>query len=263
MSFGSFASEAYYIHIFWMSFIESKETEKDIERMFHKIRENMKQMIVLKNKSDPGKFVIPCMIGGLSYHSTLCDTSSSISIMPKVNLGELLETFSESCQRTHTLYLEHEDDGEASIYTQPEASIDTPASLDYRKSFAIEAATSPRRMICVVQPDEYGVYKNKEGNAKTMYERIINVSKEDIEAILEVADTLGGRYQSLPQYERCFEMPRVHPTPPYLPEANTYTRDLVKDLIENILLKLKTGYLMSSTRRLMQSTSLSTTVFHG
>ncbi|KAG2328635.1 hypothetical protein Bca52824_011363 [Brassica carinata] len=89
-------------------------------------------------------------------------------------------------------------------------------------------------MICVVQPDEYGVYKNKEGNAKTMYERIINVSKEDIEAILEVADTLGGRYQSLPQYERCFEMPRVHPTPPYLPEANTYTRDLVKDLIEDV-----------------------------
>lgn len=40
---------------------------------------------------------------------------------------------------------EHEEDGKVSINTQPEALIDTLVSSDYRESFAIEAATLPRR----------------------------------------------------------------------------------------------------------------------
>ena len=45
--------------------------------------------------------------------------------------------------------------------------------------------------------------------------RIINDSKEDIEAILELADSLGGHYLSLPHYEGCFQMHGVHSTPSY------------------------------------------------
>ncbi|KAF3485582.1 hypothetical protein F2Q69_00052905 [Brassica cretica] len=52
--------------------------------MFHQVREKMRQRITLKKKSDPGKFVIPCLIGGIDYPSTLCDTGSSVSILPMV-----------------------------------------------------------------------------------------------------------------------------------------------------------------------------------
>ena len=37
---------------------------------------------------------------------------------------------------------------------------------------------------------------------------IINVPKEDIEAILEMADSVVGHYLSLPQNEGWFQMPR-------------------------------------------------------
>ncbi|KAF3592737.1 hypothetical protein DY000_02021637 [Brassica cretica] len=52
--------------------------------MFHQVREKMRQKITLKKKSDPGKFVIPCLIGGIDYPSALCDTGSSVSILPMV-----------------------------------------------------------------------------------------------------------------------------------------------------------------------------------
>ena len=38
------------------------ETEKDIEKMFNQVREKMRQMITLKKRSDPGKFVVSCLI---------------------------------------------------------------------------------------------------------------------------------------------------------------------------------------------------------
>ena len=45
----------------------------------------------------------------------------------------------------------------------------------------VEAANPPRRKICVVSPNEFRVYRDEEGNTHAMDERIINVSKEDIE----------------------------------------------------------------------------------
>ena len=63
---------------------------------------------------------------------------------------------------------EREDDGEASIDTQPEPSIDNRAFPDYRESFAIKAASPPRRKIRVVKPDEYGVYRHEDDNAHTL-----------------------------------------------------------------------------------------------
>ncbi|KAF3586179.1 hypothetical protein F2Q69_00028845 [Brassica cretica] len=44
-----------------MFFRETKETEEDIRRMFHHVKERMKLRIILKKKSDPGKFAIPCV----------------------------------------------------------------------------------------------------------------------------------------------------------------------------------------------------------
>ncbi|KAF3539291.1 hypothetical protein F2Q69_00021749 [Brassica cretica] len=79
--------EAYFTHRMWMFFRETKETEEDIRRMFHQVREKMRQRITLKKKSDPGKFVVLCLIGGIDYPSALCDTRSSVSILPKVMAG--------------------------------------------------------------------------------------------------------------------------------------------------------------------------------
>ncbi|KAF3577511.1 hypothetical protein DY000_02033088 [Brassica cretica] len=94
-------------------------------------------------------------------------------------------------------------------------------------------ATPYRRKICVVQPEEYGAYKDEHGNAQTMDGRIINVSKEDIKAMLEMQNIQGGKYLSIPQCEGCFKMLGVHPTPPYPPE-DIYGRDEVKELIEKV-----------------------------
>ena len=111
--------------------------------------------------------------------------------------------------------VEREDDNEVSIDTQPAAAVVTPVSPEFQDIFLVEATNSPRRKIRRVSPDDYGVYIDEESNAHAMERKIINDSKEDIEAILELLNSLGGCYLSLPQYEGCFQMPRVHPTPSY------------------------------------------------
>ena len=42
--------EAYFTHMLWMFFRETKEAEEDIRRMLHQVREKMKQRITLKKK---------------------------------------------------------------------------------------------------------------------------------------------------------------------------------------------------------------------
>ena len=44
-------------------FRETTETE----RMFHQVREKMRQMNTLKKMSDPGKVVVLCLIGGIVF----------------------------------------------------------------------------------------------------------------------------------------------------------------------------------------------------
>ena len=63
--------EVYFTHRLWMFFRDTNETEEDIRRMFHQVREKMRPRITLKKKSDPVKFVVPCLIGGIDYHSAL------------------------------------------------------------------------------------------------------------------------------------------------------------------------------------------------
>ncbi|KAG5414496.1 hypothetical protein IGI04_002063 [Brassica rapa subsp. trilocularis] len=50
--------EAYFTHRLWMFFRETKVTEEDIRRMFHQVRETMRQRITLTKKSDPGKIMV-------------------------------------------------------------------------------------------------------------------------------------------------------------------------------------------------------------
>ena len=91
--------EVYFTHRLWMFFRETKETEEDIRRMFHHVRERMKLRITLKKKSDPGKFAIPCVVKGIEFPHALCDTGASVSILPKVmadQLGLKIEPSSES-----------------------------------------------------------------------------------------------------------------------------------------------------------------------
>ena len=56
-------------------FRETKETETYIEWMFHHVKEKMKKRITPENKTDPGKFVVPFLIGGLTtlVHFVLTD----------------------------------------------------------------------------------------------------------------------------------------------------------------------------------------------
>ncbi|KAF2564628.1 hypothetical protein F2Q70_00016668 [Brassica cretica] len=70
--------EVYFTHRLWMFFRETKETEEDIRRMFHHVRERMKLRITLKKKSDPGKFAIPCVVKGIEFPHALCDTGASL-----------------------------------------------------------------------------------------------------------------------------------------------------------------------------------------
>ncbi|KAF2546420.1 hypothetical protein F2Q70_00022266 [Brassica cretica] len=91
--------EAYFNHRLWMFFRETKETEQDIHRIFDQIREKMKQRITLKKKSDPGKFAVPCLVKGIEFPCALCDTGSSVSILPKViayHLGLKIEPSQDS-----------------------------------------------------------------------------------------------------------------------------------------------------------------------
>ncbi|KAF3570292.1 hypothetical protein F2Q69_00059124 [Brassica cretica] len=96
--------EVYYTHRLWMFFRETKETEEDIRRMFHHVRERMKLRITLKKKSDPGKFAIPCeagtpfeMLGCVSSHA--CYSSKAFSPF------QHMDRHSSSRQPVHVLLI--------------------------------------------------------------------------------------------------------------------------------------------------------------
>ena len=91
--------EAYLTHNLRLFFREAKETEQDIHRIFNQIREKMKQGITLKKKSDREKFEVPCLVKGIVFPCALCDTGSSVRILPKVmadHLGLKIEPSEDS-----------------------------------------------------------------------------------------------------------------------------------------------------------------------
>ncbi|KAF3598433.1 hypothetical protein F2Q69_00035337 [Brassica cretica] len=72
-----------------MFFRETKETEEDIRRMFHQVREKMKNRITLQKKSDPGKLAVPCLVKGIEFPHALCDTGASVNILPRIMADQL------------------------------------------------------------------------------------------------------------------------------------------------------------------------------
>ncbi|XP_056847585.1 uncharacterized protein LOC130498331 isoform X1 [Raphanus sativus] len=81
--------EVYFTSRLWMFFRKTRETKTDIKRRFDNVREDMRKMITLQKKSDPGKFAIPCIVQGIEFPHALCDTGSSINILPKVMADHL------------------------------------------------------------------------------------------------------------------------------------------------------------------------------
>ncbi|KAF2598150.1 hypothetical protein F2Q68_00011572 [Brassica cretica] len=72
-----------------MFFRETREKEEDIKRMFCEVREKMRMRITLKKKSDHGQFVILCKVKGIEFPHVLCDTGTSVSILPMVMADHL------------------------------------------------------------------------------------------------------------------------------------------------------------------------------
>ncbi|KAF3511741.1 hypothetical protein F2Q69_00005509 [Brassica cretica] len=79
--------DAYYKYRLGNFFIESRETDKDIEMLFNKVWRKPKR--TLKKEQDPGKFLIPCCIHDHTLPNALCDTGSAVSIMA-IDTGDLL-----------------------------------------------------------------------------------------------------------------------------------------------------------------------------
>ncbi|KAF2560019.1 hypothetical protein F2Q68_00015434 [Brassica cretica] len=90
--------EAYFTHRLWMFFRETKVTEEDIRRMFHQVRGKMKHRITLTKKSDPGKFAIPCIVKGVEFPHSMCDTGASVSILPRIMADQLGLTIEPSTE---------------------------------------------------------------------------------------------------------------------------------------------------------------------
>ena len=91
--------DAYYKYRLCNFFRESRETDKDIEMLFNKVRRKPKR--TLKKEQDPGKFLIPCCIHDHTLPNALCDTGSAVSIMA-IDTADLLGLKKEPSQDCFT-----------------------------------------------------------------------------------------------------------------------------------------------------------------
>ncbi|KAF3532317.1 hypothetical protein DY000_02038266 [Brassica cretica] len=120
--------------------IETKETEENIRRMFHHVRERMKLRITLKKKSDPGKFAIPCVVKGIEFPHALCDTGASVNL---VELGNDLG-YIAACH----CGAEYETEYSEWIDTHTASSIDSNASSIDSNASSIDSNESPTTDEC-------------------------------------------------------------------------------------------------------------------
>ncbi|KAG5384492.1 hypothetical protein IGI04_035962 [Brassica rapa subsp. trilocularis] len=118
--------EAYFTHRLWMFFRETKVTEEDIRRMFHQVRGKMKHRITLTKKSDPGKFAIPCIVKGVEFPHSMCDTGASV--INSVDYGKELG-FIDACHCGAEYESEYETEYSESIDTPTFPSIDSNVSM--------------------------------------------------------------------------------------------------------------------------------------
>ncbi|KAG5410179.1 hypothetical protein IGI04_006498 [Brassica rapa subsp. trilocularis] len=121
--------DAYFTHRLWMFFRETKVTEEDIRRMFHQVRGKMKHRITLTKKSDLGKFAIPCIVKGVEFPHSMCDTGASVSILPRVMADQLELGFIGACHCGAEYESEYETAYSESIDTPLSPSIDSNVSM--------------------------------------------------------------------------------------------------------------------------------------
>ncbi|KAF3519356.1 hypothetical protein DY000_02060352 [Brassica cretica] len=93
--------EVYFTHRLWMFFRETKETEEDIRRIFHHVRERMKLKITLKKKSDPGKFAIPCVVKVVRQHANLVELGNDLGYIVACYCGAEYEIENSESIDTH------------------------------------------------------------------------------------------------------------------------------------------------------------------
>ncbi|KAF3583738.1 hypothetical protein F2Q69_00029284 [Brassica cretica] len=127
--------EAYFTHRLWMFFRETKVTEEDIRRMFHQVREKMKHRITLTKKSDPGKFAIPCVVKGVEFPHSMCDTGASVSILPRIMADQLeyeLEYETEYSESIDTPTFQSIDSNESTVTDdRNNTSLDVKQPVDH------------------------------------------------------------------------------------------------------------------------------------
>ncbi|KAG5397556.1 hypothetical protein IGI04_019370 [Brassica rapa subsp. trilocularis] len=119
--------EAYFTHRLWKFFRETKVIEEDIRRMFHQVKEKMKHMITLTKKSDPGKFAIPCVVKGVEFPHSMCDTGASRKVINSVDYGKELG-FIGACHCGAEYKSEYKTEYSESIDTPTFPSIDSNES---------------------------------------------------------------------------------------------------------------------------------------
>ncbi|KAG5415440.1 hypothetical protein IGI04_003007 [Brassica rapa subsp. trilocularis] len=128
--------EVYFTHRLWMFLRETKETEEDIRRMFHHVREMMKLRMTMKKKSDPGKFAIPCMVKVrvVRQHVNVVEIGNELGYIAACHCGAEYETeYSESID-THTVT-------SIDSYESPTFDESYPTSLNGR--IPVDYSTSP------------------------------------------------------------------------------------------------------------------------
>ncbi|KAG5411073.1 hypothetical protein IGI04_007392 [Brassica rapa subsp. trilocularis] len=131
--------EAYFTYRLWMFFRETKVTEEDIRRMFHQVRGKMKHRITLTKKSDPGKFAIPCIVKGVEFPHSMCDTGASRKVINSMDYGKELG-FIGACHCGAEYESEYETEYSESIDTPTFPSIDSnvPMVIDDHNNTSLD-----------------------------------------------------------------------------------------------------------------------------
>ncbi|KAF2595462.1 hypothetical protein F2Q70_00043124 [Brassica cretica] len=216
--------EVYYTHRLWMFFRETKETEEDIRRMFHHVRERMKLRITLKKKSDPGKFAIPCVVKGTSIDIKVAAFEKEKGNIPipsrdpdghtRAMDGIILQVSREDI--ADILQLANGPDNLA-----PSPSIDRRYECG-RRAYEIYGA----RKFRWEQKDEYGVYRDESGYGRSVAGEMIPVTKDNIRKILERASLFEGSHICLPEHATSFTPAKVAP--------EIYTKDEINEMVTGI-----------------------------
>ncbi|KAF3574665.1 hypothetical protein F2Q69_00059691 [Brassica cretica] len=132
--------EVYYTHRLWMFFRETKETEEDIRRMFHHVRERMKLRITLKKKSDPGKFAIPCVVKGSWADSGFHESFAVETVIPSSN-EDPTEEYDEDYWKERAIEIAMQDER----YSSHSFNNTSPPSIDRVYSASVDTHPHPAK----------------------------------------------------------------------------------------------------------------------